>query len=122
MQIKTIIAAAGAIACILLEWPAIAAGAPNPSDAGVNYDGRIKTTGENFILQAMAEDEANATTEAAPETKSDEQDITKTGKPAAGVSLRTGRPRIDRHRDARACLNAGNNLAIIKCAEKYRYR
>lgn len=122
MQIKPIIAAAGALACILLEWPAVAAGAPIPSGAAVNYVGQIATAGENFILQAMAEDDADAKTEATPEAMSEEQDITRTGKPAAGVSVHSTRPRIDRHRDARACLDAANNLAIIKCAEKYRYR
>jgi len=122
MQIKPIIAAAGAIACILLEWPAIAAGAPILSGATVNYVGEIASAGENFILQAMAEDDADAKTEAAPGATSEEQDITRTGEPDAGVSVRSTRPRIDRHRDARACLDAGNNLVIIKCAEKYRYR
>ena len=122
MQIKPIIAVAGAIACIVLEWPAIAAGAPIPSGAAVNYVGEIASAAENFILQAMAEDDADANSDAAPEAKSEEQDISETGKPAAVVSVRNTRPRIDRHRDARACLDAGNNLAIIKCAEKYRYR
>ena len=122
MQIKPIIAVAGAIACIALEWPAIAAGAPIPSGAAVNNVGEIASAAEHFVLQAMAEDDADANSDAAPEAKSEEQDISETGKPAAVVSVRNTRPRIDRHRDARACLDAGNNLAIIKCAEKYRYR
>ena len=122
MQIKPIIVAAGVLACILLEWPAVAAGVPIPSLAAVNYVGQIATSGENLILQAMAEDDSDAQTEATPEAMSEEQDTTETGKPAAGVSAHSTRPRINRHRDARACLDAGNNLAIIKCAEKYRYR
>ena len=112
MQIKPIVATAGAIACVLLEWTAIAADAPNPSGDAVNYGGRMARAGEIFILQAMAEDKADA--------KTDEQHMTKTGKPAATVSVRNTRPRSDRHKDARSCLNAGNNAAIIKCAQKYR--
>jgi len=41
-------------------------------------------------------------------------------KPDAPVAVRNTRPKTDRHRDARACLDAGNNAAIIKCANKYR--
>lgn len=112
MQIRPIIATAGAIACMLLEWTAIAADAPNPSGDAVNYDSRMARAGEIFILQAMAEDKADA--------KIGAQHMTKTRKPAATVSVRNTRPRIDRHKDARPCLNAGNNAAIIKCAQKYR--
>ena len=86
MQIKSIIAAAGALACLFLEGTAIAADAPT---ASVN-------------------------------AASEQQDMTKAGKPAATVSMRNTRPHTERHKDARACLDAGKNQAIIKCANKYR--
>lgn len=86
MQIKSIIAAACALACLFLEATAIAADAPTPS--------------------------VNAASE--------QQDMTKAGKPAATVSIRNTRPHSERHKDARACLDAGKNQAIIKCANKYR--
>lgn len=120
MQIKPIIIVAGAIAWMFLEWTAIAAAAPNPPGDAVNYDGHTARAGETFILQAMAEDETDANTEVAPQAKSEEQDMMKTAKPVTTMSVRNTRPRIDRHKDARACLDAGNNEAVIKCANKYR--
>jgi len=91
MQIKPILAAAAAVTCMSLQWTAIAADVPNPS-------------GENSSLQAMADDQAGG------------QHM----KPAATVSVRNTRPRTDGHKDVRACLDAGKNDAIIKCANKYR--
>jgi len=120
MQIKPIIAVAGAIACMFLEWTAIAAAAPNPPGDAVNYDSQTARSGETFILQAMAEDEADAKTEKDPEANAEEQHMAKTVKPVKTVSVRNTRPRIDRHKDARACLDAGKNEAVIKCANKYR--
>jgi len=108
MQIKPILIAAGVIACMFLGWPALAA-------AAQHYDDQLAAK-EIFILQAAAEDESVEQTEIAPQRMSEAEE-----KPAA-IPIRSGRPRVDRHRDARACLDAGNNLAIIKCAEKYRYR
>ena len=122
MQIKPINAAAGAVAFILLGWLSVAAAAPIPSGATVNHAGETTSAGEIFTLQAMAEDDAGAKTEAMPEAMSKEQDMSKAEKPVTSVSVRNTRPRVDRHRDARVCLDAGNNLAIHKCAEKYRYR
>ena len=122
MQIKPIIAAAGVIACILLQWPAIAAGAPNPSGAAMNYDHESEAVGDKFLSQATVEDESIPTTEIAPVAKPEAQTIPTTVAPVENVVIRGGRPRVERHRDARACLNAGNNVAIIKCAEKFRYR
>jgi len=122
MQIKPIIAAAGAVAFIFLGWAAVTAAAPIPSGAAVNHVDEFASGGEIFTLQAMAEDEAEVKTETMPEAMSKEQDMSKTEKPVTSVSVRNTRPRVDRHRDARVCLDAGNNLAIIKCAEKYRYR
>lgn len=120
MQIKPVIAAAGVIASMLLNLSAIAAGAPKPSGDAMNYDGQVASTGEIFILQAMAEDEADAKTGKALEAKAEEQRMQKSGKPAPTVSVRNTRPKTDHHKDARACLDARNNEAIIKCAGKYR--
>ncbi len=122
MQIKPIIAAAVAIACIFLGWPAIAAGAPNPSGAAVNHDRESAAAGDTFVSQATIEEESIPTTEIAPTANPGEQTIPTTAKPVENVVIQSGRPRVERHRDARACLAAGNNVAIIKCAEKFRYR
>ena len=97
MQIKPIIAAAG-IACMLPEWTAIAADAPNPPS--------------EILIIAMAEDMAEA--------KAGEQHMTEIAKPATTVSVRNTRPKVDHHKDARACLDAKKNEAVIKCANKYR--
>lgn len=114
MQIKPILAAAGAIACMLLAWPALVA-------AAASNDATQAAADEIFILQAATEDEPVEETEITPQPMSEGQEVTAEEKPAA-IPIRSGRPRVERHRDARACLDAGNNLAIIKCAEKYRYR
>ena len=99
MQIKPIIAAAGALACLLLQAAAIAADAANPS-------------GEAVILQAMAEDQADS--------EAGKRHMTKMEKPATTVSVRNTRPKTEHHKDARACLDLGKNEAVIKCANKYR--
>ena len=36
------------------------------------------------------------------------------------VAVRNSRPRDDHHKDARACLKAGTNEAVIRCSRKYR--
>ena len=135
MQIKSIMTVAGAVACIFLEWPAIAAGAPNPPGIAVNHDDQIATASKYFISQAAAEDdvvetieidagaiakdEANTQTGETPET-SIEQPQMATPKPAVALPDRSTRPRVNHKKDARVCLGAGDNLAIIKCAEPYR--
>ena len=50
---------------------------------------------------------------------SGEQNTTATKKPTTTVKVRNTRPAIDRHKDARACLDAKKNETIIKCANKY---
>lgn len=111
MQIKSILAAAVAIAFMIQGWTAIAA-----------QDGR--NLSEIFILQAktgdMPETKTEVKSEDVPEATSDGQPMTKPQKPVTAVSVRNTRPRTDRHKDARVCLDAGNNERIIRCAEKYR--
>jgi len=112
MQIKSILAAAVAIAFMIQGWTAIAA-----------HDSR--NASEIFILQAkageMPETKTEVTSEDVPEATSEGQPMTKPQKPTTTVvSVRNTRPRTDRHKDARACLDAGNNESIIRCAEKYR--
>jgi hypothetical protein len=102
MQIKPIMSAAGTLACLILGWTAIAADTRNPSSV------------------AKAEEAPTAKTEPAPRVMPEEQPMTKMEKPAAATSIRNTRPKMDRHRDARVCLQAVNNKAIIKCANKYR--
>lgn len=116
MQIKSILAAAVAIAFMIQSWTAIAAA----------QDSRIAS--EIFTLQAQAGDMPEAKTEGKTEVKStddlgatsDGQPMTKPQKQVTTVSVRNTRPRTDRHKDARACLDAGNNESIIRCAKKYR--
>ncbi|MFL6581663.1 MAG: hypothetical protein ACJ8G2_13040 [Burkholderiales bacterium] len=94
MQIKPIIATAGVIALMLLGYPAVAAEAPGQSSA--------------------------ANIEQDPEARLGEQHAMKAGRPGTNVAVHNTRPRNDRHKDARKCLNAGNNAAISSCAHKYR--
>ena len=49
-----------------------------------------------------------------------QEDTAHTENSAATVSVRNTRPKMDLHKDARACLEAANNKAVIKCANKYR--
>jgi hypothetical protein len=92
MQIKSIATVAVAVTCIFSMSPAIAA------------------IGEHFILQ-----------ETILETRSEEPAMNKMAQTTTPVRVRVGQSRGN-HRDARACLNKASNPAIIKCAEKYRYR
>lgn len=116
MQIKSILAAAVAIAFMIQGWAAIAAAQDS------------RNASEIFILQAKTGDMPETKTEGKPEVKSEDvpeaasdgQPMTKLQKPVTTVSVRNTRPRTDRHKDARACLDAGNNAAIIRCAQKYR--
>jgi hypothetical protein len=94
MQIKHIIAAAGVIALMLLGYPALAADAAKQSGA--------------------------ANIEQDPEARLGDQHAMKAGRPGTNVAVHNTRPRADRHKDARKCLNAGNNAAISSCANKYR--
>jgi hypothetical protein len=115
MQIKSILAAAVAIAFMIQTLTVIAA-----------QDSRKAS--EIFIVQANAVDmpetktggTAEVKSEDVPEATSDVQPMTKSQKPVTTASVRNTRPRTDRHKDARACLDARNNEAIIRCAEKYR--
>jgi hypothetical protein len=117
MSIKSILAAAVSIAFMIQGSTAVAA-----TEDGSN-------AGEIFVLQAKAEDMSEAKTATKTEVKSEDvpeaaseeaQPMTKTQKSVPSVAARNTRPRIDPHKDARACLDAGNNEAVIKCAEKYR--
>jgi hypothetical protein len=75
-------------------------------------------------IAAMSEDKVNATAEKDPEAKSSGEAMTAeptaSSKPQAPLAVRNMRPKADRHKDARVCLEAGKNEAIIKCANKYR--
>lgn len=116
MQIKSILAAAVAIAFMIQGWTAIAAAQEN------------RNASEIFIQQAIAADMPETKTEGNAEVKSEDvpgapsdgQPMTKPQKPVTTASVRNTRPQHDRHKDARACLDAGNNESIIRCAEKYR--
>jgi len=54
------------------------------------------------------------------DTKFGEETMSKNGKRAITASVRNTRPAIDRHKDARHCLDGGKNKAIIECAQRYR--
>ena len=112
MQIKSIITAAGALACLMSGWATVAA-----TGAALNLDSRIAWAGEILTIAAMSEDQADAKIGQADPA---EQDMANTGNAPATTSIRNTRPKIDRHRDARVCLNEANIKAIIKCANKYR--
>lgn len=92
MQIKPFIAAAGASACLLLIWPAFAQDTPAAT------------------AESQTGDTQSAMSEPAAAPMLEKQD----------APVRNSRPKFERHRDARACLEAGDNSAIIKCANKYR--
>ena len=103
MQIKSIISAAVAVTCIFSMSPAIAA------------------HGEHFIFQETIPETDNAKNAEEPKTKPEELAMKKIAQTTVAVRVRVGQSRGN-HRDARACLNKASNPAIIKCAEKYRYR
>jgi hypothetical protein len=112
MQIKSIMAAAVAIAFMIQGWTAMAAAQDS------------RNASERFILQAktgdMPETKTEVNPEDVPEATSVGQQMTNPKKRPAIVSVRNTRPQHARHKDARACLDAGNNESIIRCAEKYR--
>jgi hypothetical protein len=117
MQIKPIIAAAGALACLISGWAAVAANVPNATGAALNREGRKAKAGEILTLAAMSEDKTDAKAgQAGPAG----QNMANGGKVPAIKSVRNTRPKRDRHKDARACLDKTDNKAIIKCAHKYR--
>ena len=103
MQIKSIITAAVAVTCLFSMSPAIAA------------------HGEQFFFQETIQETDNAKNAEEPKTKPEELAMKKIAQTTVAVRVRVGQSRGN-HRDARACLNKGSNPAIIKCAEKYRYR
>ena len=114
MQIKPIIAAAAALACLISASAAVAA---NASGAASNPDRRTAKAGEILMLAAMSEDKALAKPgQAGPA----ERDMTNAGKAPATTSVRNTRPKFDRHKDARACLDKADVKSIIKCANRYR--
>lgn len=112
MQIKPITAAAGALACMLLGYASISAGAPDRSGAAVTNGDHSPRFGELVIVAAMSDEKAGM--------RIGQEHMANTEKPAAAVSVRNSRPKMDHHKDARACLEAVNNKAVIKCANKYR--
>jgi hypothetical protein len=56
----------------------------------------------------------------AEDTKFSEDGMAKNSKRDITVSVRNTRPANDHHKDARKCLDAYKNEAIIKCAEKHK--
>jgi len=72
--------------------------------ATVSYSGRTATASEKFVLEPAAKDKPEATTESQP-----------------AVAAAPTRPAHSKNRaDARSCLDATDNAAIMRCAEKYR--
>jgi hypothetical protein len=69
------------------------------------------------MLAAMSEDKPGEKTGQADAA---EQQMANTGTAPATKPVRNTRPKIDRHRDARACLDKADIKAVIKCANKYR--
>jgi len=72
--------------------------------ATVSYGGRTVTASEKFVLQSATADKPEATEESQPAV--------------AATSTPHARPKA--HADARACLDAADNAAVMRCAEKYR--
>lgn len=105
MKIQSIFAAALASACLLQFSPVIA-----------------EDEVEIVVIPVATEGANNLTNESAPKAKAEKEAMTITAQPVADVRIRSGRMHADGRRDARACLNQASNPAIIKCAEKYRYR
>jgi len=71
--------------------------------ATVTYGGRTATASEKFVLGPAA---------VKPEAASESQ-------PAVAVAAERS-PHPKNHADARSCLDATDNAAIMRCAEKYR--
>jgi hypothetical protein len=103
MQIKSVITAAVAVTCLFSMSPAIAA------------------LGEQFIFQETLPITDSAKNAEESKSRPEEPAMMKIAHTTAAVRVRVGQSRGN-HRDARACLNKASNPAIIKCAEKYRYR
>jgi hypothetical protein len=114
MSIKPTIAAAGTVAWLLLYGPAFAEDAADAPE--MQSDGQAVET-VDISATAAADEPAVAP---APQPAPEPMDMAEPERPAASVILRTGAARGKGHRDARACLEAADNAAIIKCAEKYR--
>jgi hypothetical protein len=72
------------------------------------------------MLSGASARAADMDSEQAPQAAPAQEDMMKTEKPAAMTTMRNTRPKVDRHKDARACLEMANNKAVIKCANKYR--
>ena len=72
--------------------------------ATVTYGGRTASASEKFVLEAGVADKPEATKENASAV--------------ATAAPRSGRPRA--RADARTCLDAADNAAVMRCAEKYR--
>lgn len=111
MQIKSLLTAAVAVAWIVPGYFA---------NAAIEHE---QDAGAIFALQAATAEnpEAKPAEMNAPETEQEAK--TGTEKQAAvqtAMPVRSTRPRNYSHKDARACLDAGDNAAIIRCAEKYR--
>jgi len=103
MPIQSVITAAVSVICILSISPAIAA------------------NDEQFTVQETTPKTDNAKNAEELKTRPEELAMKKMAQPTAAVRVRGGQSRGN-HRDARACLSKASNTAIIKCAEKYRYR
>jgi hypothetical protein len=72
--------------------------------ATVTYGGRTATASEKFVLQSGIGDKTETTKESPPAV--------------ATAATPHGHPRG--HADARACLDAADSAAVMRCAEKYR--
>lgn len=108
MQIKSIPSTAVAFAFLLASGAAISAGDNIPKSTQANDNFEAKTAGKPEVRSRDVVD-------AAP----DGQSSTRVTKPTRTVSVRNTRPQADGHKDARACLKAGTNEAVIRCARKY---
>ena len=103
MLMRRMVVMLGAFAGVLLNFAAATADEKTPPDAA---DQKIQASilivdSHDAIAKA---DKAVATNE-------------------SGSAVATAAPphrRSRGHRDARTCLNAANNAAVIRCAEKYR--
>jgi len=108
MQIKSISASVVAFAFLLAGDVASAAeqNSANSTSADENFEAKTA---------AKAEVRSRDVADSAPQAESS----IKTTKPTRTTSVRNTRPQTDGHKDARACLKAGSNEAIARCARKY---
>jgi len=72
--------------------------------ATVSYGGRTASASEKFVLQSGAGDKPEATKE----------------NPSAVATAASPHGHRRGHADARTCLDAADNAAVMRCAEKYR--